>query len=317
MKCETPWRRPDLSGWSLVALAASITGSAASGQGLGCEPSPAEAFANHAHVRIAARRGIDRPKTFSLAEYLPPIGDQGATGACVGWSTAYYCYSSSIARQRKLTPEQKKDPRFLFSPAFIWHQHNEGKSDKGMHIYQAFDILAKQGCASLADMPWLEKDAASQPNDPAKERALRYKARQTVSLFKGKQFGESGDAEKLKTWLWETKQAFVVGIPVYPDFFKVPHTADFVYNPSDPDAKRVGFHAVCIVGYDEEKKAFLMVNSWTDTWANKGFAWLDADFVAQQAIEGWGQRPGGPIARLKGPVTISPSIILEPAAAAP
>ena len=304
-------------GVPIVCLAAAMLCGAlgsAGAQGLGCEPSPPQAFENHAHVRIAARRGIDRPKTFSLAEYLPPVGDQGVTSACVGWSTAYYCYSSAIARQRKLSPEQKKDPRFLFSPAFIWHQHNNGDLEKGMHIYQAFDILAKQGCASLADMPWKEKDAVSQADDATKARALRYKARQTVSLFKGKLLGEAGDADKLKNWLWETKQPFVVGIPVFADFFKLSHDADFVYMPSDPAAKREGFHAVCIVGYDETKNAFLMVNSWTEAWGNKGFAWLDAEFVAQQAIEGWGQRPGGPIARATVPVQITPSIVLEPAA---
>ncbi len=317
MKWATFWRSRERAGRVLAATASLLAGSAAHGQGLGCEPSPEQAFTSHAHVRIAARRGIDRPKTFSLAEFLPPVGDQGETSACVGWSTAYYCYSSSVAHQRKLTPEQKKDPRFLFSPAFVWHQFNDGKSEKGMHIYQAFDILAKQGCASLADMPWKEKDATSQPDDAAKARALRYKARQTVSLFKGKLFGEPGETEKLKNWLWEIKQPFVVGIPVYADFFKVPHDAGFVYKPSDPDAKRLGFHAVCIVGYDEDKNALLMVNSWTEAWAYKGFVWLDADFVSQQAIEGWGQRPGGPIAREKGPIVLSPSITLEPAPESP
>lgn len=289
----------------------------ASGQGLGCDPSPAEAFASHAHVRIAAKRGIDRPKMFSLAADLPPVGDQGKTGSCVGWSTAYYCYSTSVARQRKLAPEQRKDTHFLFSPAFIWRQFNKGDAENGMHIYQAFDVLAKQGCATLADMPWDEKDVTTPASDAAKTHAQRYRARQTVSLFKGKLLGEAGDPEKLKNWLWETKQPFVIGIPVYKDFFSMPHDADFVYKLAESKGERQGFHAVCIVGYDEVKHAFLMVNSWTSDWANKGFVWLDEDFVTQEAIEGWGQRPGGPIARTTNPVQVTPSILLEPAATAP
>jgi len=165
----------------MLALAAGalalLSGGAAQGQtlGLGCEPSPVEAFASHAHVRIAAQRGLDRPKQFDLLATLPPVGDQGETGSCVGWSTAYYCYSTSVARQRKLTPDQRKDSKFLFSPAFIWHQFNKGDKENGMHIFQAFDILAKQGCASMADMPWVEKDVTTQPSDKVKERALRYK----------------------------------------------------------------------------------------------------------------------------------------------
>ena len=302
--------------WFLLASAtmACAVGQRADGQGLGCDPSPTEAFANHAHVRIAARRGLDRPKQFSMAADLPPIGDQGETSACVGWSTAYYCYSTSIARQRQLTPEQRKDPRFVFSPAFIWHQYNMGDKEKGMHIFQAFDILAKQGCAALADMPWSEKDVTSQPDEAAKTHALRYRARQTVCLFKGKLLGEAGDAEKLKNWLWETKQPFVIGIAVYKDFFTVPHDPDFVYRPSENKGDRAGFHAICIVGYDEDKHAFLMVNSWTNAWGNKGFVWLHEDFVTQEAIEGWGQRPGGPVARGPRAKSLTPSIVYEPAA---
>jgi len=289
--------------------------SPAAGQALGCEPSPAEAFATHGHVRIATKRGLDRPKMFSLAADLPPIGNQGETSACVGWSTAYYCYTTSIARQRKLTPEQRKDPRFVFSPAFIWHQYNGGDKMKGMHIYEAFDVLAKQGCAAMSDMPWKEEDATSQPDEQAKAHALRYKARQTVSLFKGKRNGEEGDAEKLKNWLWETKQPFVVGITVYTEFFKMSHDPNFVYKPTENKGKIEGLHAVCIVGYDEDKHAFLMVNSWSDKWANKGFVWLHEDFVTQESLEGWGQRPGGPVARdPKAPKPAPmPSISYEPA----
>src|ERR1700733_4605233 len=30
------------------------------------------------------------PSSVDLTPYLPPIGDQGQTGTCVAWSTAYY-----------------------------------------------------------------------------------------------------------------------------------------------------------------------------------------------------------------------------------
>ena len=294
-----------------LALSAARPGAA---QGLGCDPAPIEAFATHARVRIAAQRGLDRPKQFSLAADLPPIGDQGETSACVGWSTAYYCYSTAVARQRKLTPEQRKDPRFLFSPAFIWHQFNAGDKEKGMHIYEAFDILAKQGCAPLADMPWKEADVTSQPDETTRNHALRYKARQTVSLFKGKRFGDAAEPEKLRSWLWETKQPFVIGIAVYHEFSFLPHDPNFVYQPSENKGKFEGYHAVCIVGYDEDRHAFLMVNSWTEAWGNKGFLWLHEDFIAQEALEGWGQRPGGPVARdPKASGASMPSIRYEPA----
>jgi len=295
------------SGIAAVFLAASP----AIGQSFGCEPSPAVAFETHDHVRIAAKRGLDRPKMFSLAADLPPVGNQGGTNACVGWSTAYYCFTSSVARQRQLTPEQRKDPRFVFSPAFIWHQGNEGKN-QGMCISQAFDILEKQGCASLAEMPWTETDVTSQPDERSRTRALRYKARRTVCLFKGIRKGDAADPQKLKNWLWETKQPFVASINVYEDFMPIPHDPNYVYKSAENSGKLLGRHAVCIVGYDEDRHAFLMVNSWSEGWANKGFIWLHEDYVVGETNEGWGQRPGGPVSRGLQKNDSMPSIRYEP-----
>ena len=283
---------------------------------LGTLPSPPEAFKSHLQVRIAATRGIDIPAKFSLADLLPPIGNQGETSSCVGWSTAYYCYSTTVARQRKLTPEQRKDPKFLFSPSFIWHQFNKGEKEKGMRIFQAFDVLENQGCCTFAEMAWDEKDLLTQPSDEAKKKASKYKARQTVLLFKGKLLGEDDvDPIKLRTWLWETKNPFVMAIAVYDSFFKAPADPDFVYSlPTEP-GKNNGLHAVTIVGYDADKKAFLMVNSWTEKWGNKGMLWLSEEFIKNNAIEAWGQRPGGPIARMTGqiPVQLTAHIELLPA----
>lgn len=93
------------------------------------------------------------PDHFDLEEYLPPIANQGQTASCVGWSTAYYCMSMSVARRQKLSEKARQDPRFLFSPGYIWDQYNEGQDLAGMLIFKAFEVLDKQGCASLAEYP--------------------------------------------------------------------------------------------------------------------------------------------------------------------
>jgi len=46
-----------------------------------------------------------------------------------------------------------------------------------------------------------------------------------------------------------------------------------------------GPHAGCIIGYDDSKHAFLMLNSWGNTWANEGAVWIDYDFF-WQAVTG-------------------------------
>lgn len=281
--------------------------------GLGCLPTPIDLYNGAPKCRITATRSLDQPAHFTLEEYLPPIGDQGTTSACVSWATAYYCYSITVARQRKLTPEQRQDPHFLFSPAYIFHQVNNGQNT-GTHIYMAFKLLADQGCATLALMPWDPADLTTLPSDEARARAKRYVARKTVALFRALGGGDAADPAKLRTWLWETKLPFVMGIPVYKDFLSVSHDPNSVYDLSADHGEVLGYHAVTVLGYDTDKHAFLMVNSWGAGWGHEGRAWLSEEFVTRYAVEGWAEWPGGPMARAaRGapPVAVTPDIQVE------
>ena len=53
-------------------------------------------------------------------------------------------------------------------------------------------------------------------------------------------------------------------------------------------------HAMCIVGYDDTRKAFLLMNSWGDWWGQQGYCWvhydvMDAVYPVEQnfAWEAW------------------------------
>jgi len=47
-----------------------------------------------------------------------------------------------------------------------------------------------------------------------------------------------------------------------------------------------GPHASCIIGYDDSKHAFLMLNSWGDSWADQNTIWVDYDFFWQAVAGG-------------------------------
>jgi hypothetical protein len=67
-------------------------------------------------------------------------------------------------------------------------------------------------------------------------------------------------------------------------------TSEF-YSPIAPyilDAQNdfVGMHAVVVVGYgelDDGQTAFLVRNSWGDSWANQGHAWITSSFCESRA----------------------------------
>jgi C1A family cysteine protease len=41
----------------------------------------------------------------------------------------------------------------------------------------------------------------------------------------------------------------------------------------------IGGHAMAIVGYDNSKQAFRVVNSWGPDWGDKGFCWISYDYL--------------------------------------
>jgi hypothetical protein len=184
------------------------------------------------------------------------------------------------------------EPTHIFSPSFIWDQFNQGNPSTGLCVFQAFDMLSTEGCCSLKDRPY-DKSGRSKPDDTAKSDAIRHKSRSAVSLFTP---GTIADPEKLKDVLYQTQEPFVLAITIYDDFFVVSRDRDFVYTPAS-DAKPLDGHAICVVGYDDKRHAFRVVNSWGQDWGDNGFLWISEDYVKRDAREGWSQMPGGPRAR--------------------
>jgi hypothetical protein len=219
-----------------------------------------------------------------------------------------------VAKQRRLEPEQQLDKRFQFSPAFIYNNINGGR-DNGSQIGKAFELLRDRGAASLAEMPYDQKDYLAKPGEEALAKASRYKKAEIAFLFKGRSFYSGGvpaDIEAAKLFLAKNQLPFVMAIPIFKDF---PMTevkeSDYVYKLSIEPKREdfFGLHAITCVGYDDEKQAFRIVNSWGPNWGDAGFLWLSQDFVRQWACEGWGVvQPGGPRSRSW---KLDPSLVLE------
>jgi hypothetical protein len=245
------------------------------------------------HVLIA-RSVQGRPTHLILDQYLPPAEDQGNTASCVAWSTAYYSFTYSVARHYQLGPGLLNTPRFLFSPAFVWHQFNHGRPLEPMHLYEAMHLLATQGCASMTEMPWNPADVRSAPSRAAMARAVKYRARATLNLIRPHRSGTRIDLEPLKTWLGETNEPFVIGIEVFDDFGFISNKPGYVYSPR-AGARKAGAHALCVIGYDDAKHAFRVINSFGKAWGDNGCVWLSEDYLARCVNEAWGQTPGGPI----------------------
>jgi hypothetical protein len=78
-----------------------------------------------------------------------------------------------------------------------------------------------------------------------------------------------------------TNTPIVVGIKLNRDF--VNWYSKEVYTPKDPI--HALSHCVLIVGWDDEKNAYLLQNSWGRFWGQHGLAWVDKDWLIKSSFD--------------------------------
>jgi C1A family cysteine protease len=60
--------------------------------------------------------------------------------------------------------------------------------------------------------------------------------------------------------------------------------------PADPSSRRYGAHAVCAVGYDDEKQQIKIKNSWSKYWGDRGYGYLPYRYIDDFNWGGWAAR---------------------------
>lgn len=150
------------------------------------------------------------------------------------------------------------------STTFTYYQqkcHEKPMEDDGSTIELALKKVKKFGACNSKywpnDAPWDQR-----PTDEAYADGV-----------KGKEIKSWYELRNLK----ELKQALVSGYPVacavawaFRDY-----NENYVMNdPTDREIDRATGHAIVVVGYDDEKKLVEIRNSWSDKWANGGYAYI-------------------------------------------
>jgi len=95
-------------------------------------------------------RGAERlPLSVSLEAYAPSVGNQGQTGTCAGWATAYGARTilESISQHRLNRALTTKN---VFSPSYIYNQIRlEAGCKRGTYIEDALKLMRDEGVAKF------------------------------------------------------------------------------------------------------------------------------------------------------------------------
>ncbi len=210
------------------------------------------------------------PSSKDLSADLPPVGNQGRQNSCVGWAAAYALKSF----QEKI--ETRSDMRF--SPAFIYNQINNGQ-DGGSRFIDALNLLSQQGAAKLDDMPYNESDFRTQPTQTAKENAKPFRIDywRQVNVM---------DIKEVKAQL-NAGYPVVIGAALDQGFKAGRSNDGAEYIWKAVAGNTLGGHAMLVVGYDDSRNAFKVMNSWGTNWGNNGFCWIDYSFFPRAVKEGY------------------------------
>lgn len=213
------------------------------------------------------------PVSVDLSARFPRPGDQGQMGSCVGWAVGYAArsyYAHAVEKRPKATPAH------IASPAYIYHTIRKRSCDDGSMIFDALDLL-KAGSLSLKDFPYSDTQCI-RPTPAQHGRAgdFRIEKWQRVDFRK---------LDQLKAPLAKGDPVIFAFGPTTEDFHSLRGNEPYK-GTGKPDEKNSG-HAVTIVGYDEQKQAFKVINSWGIGWGANGFGWVSYGVVNRFGLEAY------------------------------
>ena len=219
------------------------------------------------------------PSSFDLSNKMPPVRSQGGQGSCASWAVGYYlkAYHEHIDKDTDYGKENNYSG--VYSPAFLYNSVKIGSCDEGSYIHENLDRVKDIGIASWEDMPYNENKCDTKPSTTATTNAkcARILDYQRIRIHEPI---ENIEMQDMKYYL-SHGNPLVIGIHVY-NGFNSPKRVDgeFIYKEYNENGYNGG-HAIVVVGYDDGKNAFKIINSWGIDWGNDGFLWIDYDVFSE------------------------------------
>lgn len=211
------------------------------------------------------------PASVDLSPGCSPISDQGQLGACtsfaagrgafdyaLGWDYSDYGWSFTELYNRS-------SAKFLYLLTGAEQGRGCGASC-GRDTQQVVDYLNRGGDATELNAPYVNYCVQDWGQEALDDAALL----KIQDYHQVDPVGDIGIA-KLKSVLAVENRPLVLQTGLDWQFFSQSPGSVWSY-AGGPVA---GYHAMCIVGYDDPKQAFKVRNSWGDAWNESGYCWID------------------------------------------
>lgn len=211
------------------------------------------------------------PPEVSLYAYTPRPRNQGRSQSCVGWAVGYSAMTIEKAIQHQLR-NRDRITEYAFSALYVYNQIREGDCRyEGARITDALRFLEQEGNVLARQFDHNVEDCGRQPDAALEGYASQFRITDHLRLFPA----DEQDQQKIfkVKYALSRQKPVVVGMRIRKNFFYLDANAKFWW-PNIGDATPAGGHAMTVVGYDDRRQAFLLMNSWGEQWGLGGFMWV-------------------------------------------
>jgi C1A family cysteine protease len=234
---------------------------------------------------ISINASSSLPKSVSLENKFPPIGDQKQYGTCVAWAIGYNLKTALNAIEKGWSSTDLSKSENQTSPKDLWFTIDNSKKAEncsGTSFEPALDALILKGATSLNSVPYSNMGNCSGSSaGNADNRLTNYRKIAYNNHLSGGSGSVGMTLDNFKNYLAQGRPV-VVGAKLGDRFLIWNNDAvissDTYNNPGMQHAN----HAMALVGYDDNRNAFRLRNSWGERWGDKGSIWVDYDFFLEK-----------------------------------
>ena len=208
---------------------------------------------------------ITLPTSFILT--TPPISNQGNEGSCAPFSTAYA--ARSIEQFYRTGASSYNSSTNIFSVEYVYNQTKmSADCNSGTAITLTLDLMKNKGVCTSSTMPNVDGVCTAMPSLAQDAEAAKYKIASYSKLL-------STDQVAIKTMI-ANKHAVIFSAVM--DNSLINAGPGFIWSAYSGSGAFP--HCMVICGYDDNKKAYKIMNSWGTAWGDAGYSWINYDFFS-------------------------------------
>jgi C1A family cysteine protease len=239
------------------------------------------------------------PAQVDWRDRFGPVRSQGPVGASPAFAAVAVAEGLLAANTNRPVT---LSPRFLYYTSRQLLDRRTSRTstkavgtDTGAYLADAMQALATTGAPAEQTMPyasasdltrWLQ--ITREDRDAGVQRFVSNPPT-AAAISEAKRFALPGTRKLTK--LSQIKQALAAGKPVamtlqvYDSFEGIAAArTGKIPLPETKVEARIGHHAVCAVGYEDEQGRLIIRNSWGPKWGDEGYAYLPYSYVRENLV---------------------------------